>query len=468
MLDQRKGCMRGPLDWIKAPEIGFLISILEKKFDNFLLLENCQILGEEENYYRVLDKQSGYHSLHDFAVLTDDPEADVRNQYPTVKKKYLGIIHEFFIDLKETDHILFFMNLEAEWGNQEAPNCPISGLPYTTIIHRLITLLVKLRGGKPFDLLVGTYFNQLNQESWYTIEGWEGNIRFFPLDKRWKAFKSEEEVFVWRNALFNIEVKDTKMKKGWPNLQKNIYAEPGDRTIYNRVYSIGADYMPRLAIVDANLCARRGPFDRLVTSHIGQVTDLLTKDFEELFPLHALSPQPSHNDYMLNIHHIEHDMIFINEIPKTSEKDTDSLRTGYPEFVKKHKGIIQAFQQNLVCADNVLFLLNLQPRWERGDKPICTRSGNHLSKELSNIVYHLSNMREGRLFTVRVVTCHSELIEMEWPDNIEFVLVDKNMERSKENTLWKTILSDVFIDDCDPKQYWKRMDGTTAPEQEKI
>lgn len=83
----------GPFDWIISDFEG-VINCIKYNFENFLEYENLlQYKGKKEYYY---DKANNFHFYHDFSGFKD-----LKNQLPSVRKKYKRRIERFQKNIQE-------------------------------------------------------------------------------------------------------------------------------------------------------------------------------------------------------------------------------------------------------------------------------------------------------------------------------------------------------------------------------
>lgn len=219
MRDAMLGCRRGPFDWMKAPSVTFISNTLKSNFSNFFLLENISVVpSETPNLCEVTDSGTGLISVHDFPRRDEDLFGAVAESHASFQKKYQGIIAAFLRDLAALENVLFVLNLQFELESDGVAICPKTNIAYAEIIREILVELTRLRNGKPFDLFIGTYHEELKQLEW------PPEVKLFFLDRSWKPWAAVEESVFWIRMLDGVDVKDDEMRNGWPETDDIILA----------------------------------------------------------------------------------------------------------------------------------------------------------------------------------------------------------------------------------------------------
>lgn len=451
MRNLEMGCVRGPFDWMYTEKLSSLIEVLRNRFDNWFAPENC-IASEGQDgdgYLQVYDEATNYTSNHDFKMLSNDWTLDIQEQSAKFKEKYASIIGEFLKFLKTDTKLLFLMNIEPEWRGQDRAICAATGISYVKLIKELVNEIEILRAGKDSDFLIGTYYEDLIGQKW------ESNIRFFKLNREWNTFKDADEVALWDRSLTGHYVNDSKMMKGWPGDRPNNCFD--GKSVYNRVYSLGCDYLPLSSIRQISHYARRGPFDNLKVPFCSQLVEILKGDFESLFPLEKMTQIESRKKNKLIFMNVESGITLFDEASYVTESGMFDLKTIYRQLQIKYEGIFSSFYKNLLEAEHVLFVLNLQSAWSGADSPICLKSERTLVDEIKDLLGELGRLRNKKPFDIYITTYYEKIQHEGWPSNVKIIVCDKELGRyegSKEADFWDPLLDDIGINDTGTKRWW--------------
>lgn len=96
----------GPLDWMGTPQLPKVRELFEKRFADFMLLENLRIIGKAtEQMLLVLDERNTIYSNHDFDTMRNS--LTKLRMYPQVKEKLDRRANRLLESLHSAQRILF-------------------------------------------------------------------------------------------------------------------------------------------------------------------------------------------------------------------------------------------------------------------------------------------------------------------------------------------------------------------------
>jgi hypothetical protein len=68
----------GPFDWLVCDSLMAVARIFENGFSEFMPRQRLKVTGRHETYLKVMDRESGFTSVHDFAAI-DNPEQNLKS-----------------------------------------------------------------------------------------------------------------------------------------------------------------------------------------------------------------------------------------------------------------------------------------------------------------------------------------------------------------------------------------------------
>lgn len=92
----------GPLDWYVFENTAKLIDTLNKRFTNFMKLENLEVLEIHENMYKVMDTDSTCISIHDFPA-----NIDIGDYYQEYRNMLERRVRRFYDEIEKSRSVLF-------------------------------------------------------------------------------------------------------------------------------------------------------------------------------------------------------------------------------------------------------------------------------------------------------------------------------------------------------------------------